>query len=155
MLAGTNLVPLSHVKTLRRLDEEESAEYAEVVFNLAHGEASLDERFRDYLRMLKRLLGGRPSWRIGTAPLALTHQDTEVAVRRSAFIRQAGSIAPTGAYSRKPKVTSYRSFRRMTHKVRARLEDAGHEPADLLDVHDFIWTTLRKSALDHLNNDDD
>ncbi len=150
VLAGTDLVPLAHVKPLRRLDEEERAEYAEVVFDLAHGEDPLDDRFRTYLRMLTRLAGKRPSWRVATALLALTHPDSEVAVRRSAFIRQAGSIAPTGAYTRKPKVTSYRSFRRLALTVKARLEAAGQEPADLLDVHDFIWTTLRKSALEHL-----
>ncbi|TVP59364.1 MAG: hypothetical protein EA351_01665 [Gemmatimonadales bacterium] len=153
VLAGTNLVPLSHVKALRRLDEEESAEYAEVVFNLVHGDEPLEDRFRKYLKMLTRFLGGRPSWRTSTALLALTHPQTEVAVRRSAFIRQAGSIAPTGTYSRKPRVASYLSFRRVALGVKTRLEAAGHEPADLLDVHDFIWTTLRKSALDHLKSD--
>lgn len=152
VLAGTNLVPLSHVKSLRRLDEDESAEYAEVVYELVHGESPFEERFQTYLDMLTRFLGGRPSWRIGTALLALIHPQEHVAVRRSAFIRQAGSIAPTGAYSRKPKVTSYRSFRRVALGVQNRLEAAGHEPRDLLDVHDFIWTTLRKSALDHLDD---
>jgi hypothetical protein len=149
-LAGTDLVPLSHVKNLRRLDEEESAEYAETIFRLVHGEAPLTDRFRAYLRTLTRLLGGRPSWRIATALLALTHPQSEVAVRRSAFIRQAGSIAPTGMYSRKPKAGSYQSYRRVAVGVKGRLEAAGHEPADMLDVHDFIWTTLRKSALDNL-----
>jgi hypothetical protein len=150
VLAGTNLVPLSHVKNLRRLDDEESSEYAEAAFRLAHGEGSFDERFRAYLVVLGRLLAGRPSWRIATALPALLFPQEEVAVRRSAFIRQAGSIAPTGNYSRKARATSYRSFRRMAGKVRDRLDKAGHEPADFLDVHDFIWTTLRKSALDHL-----
>ena len=152
VLAGTNLVPLSHVKSLRRLDEEESAEYAEVVFDLVHGEDPLEDRFRRYLKMLTRFLGGRPSWRTSTALLALTHPHEEVAVRRSAFIRQAGNIAPTGTYTRKPKVTSYLSFRRVALGAKTRLEAAGHEPADLLDVHDFIWTTLRKSALEHLKS---
>ncbi|TVR65182.1 MAG: hypothetical protein EA422_04840 [Gemmatimonadales bacterium] len=150
VLAGTNLVPLSHVKALRRLDAGESAEYAEVVFHLVHGDATLQERFGRYLKVMTRLLGGRPSWRISTALLALTHPQEEVAVRRSAFIRQAGSIAPTGLYSRRPTVVSYLSFRRVAIGVRKRLEAAALPPADMLDVHDFIWTTLRKSALEHL-----
>jgi len=150
VLAGTNLVPLSHVKNLRRLDEDESTEYAEAIFQLVHGEDPLADRFKSYLETLTRLLGGRPSWRIATALLALTHPQSEVAVRRSAFIRQAGSIAPTGMYSRKPRASSYQSYRRVAVGVKGRLEAAGHEPADMLDVHDFIWTTLRKSALDNL-----
>ena len=150
VLADTNLVPLSHVKSLRALDEDQLAEYAEVVFDLVHGEGSFDDRFQTYLDTLTRLLDGRPSWREATALIALTHPQEHVAVRRSAFIRQAGSIAPTGAYSRKPKVDAYRSFRRVALGVRKRLKAANHEPTDFLDVHDFIWTTLRKSALEHL-----
>ncbi len=150
VLAGTNLVPHSHVKNLRRLDAEESAEYAGAAFQLVHGDNPLTERFELHLETLTRLLGGRPSWRIATALITLTHPQTEVAVRRSAFIRQAGSIAPTGTYTRKPRASSYLAFRRVAAGVRDRLEAAGHEPADLLDVHDFIWTTLRKSALDNL-----
>lgn len=154
VLAGTDLVPISHVKTMRRLDEEESARYAEVVVELIHGEDPFDNRFRGYLQMLEQFLGGRPSWRIATALLALSNPHEHVAVRRSAFLRQAGSIAPTGNYTRKPKVSSYKSFRRVAVGVKKRLEGAGHEPRDLLDVHDFIWATLRKSALDHLGGDD-
>jgi hypothetical protein len=150
VLADTDLVPLSHVKLLRRLEPEETSEFAEVSFALAHGEAPFEDRFRAHLEFLTSVLGGRPSWRVATALPALLHPTEEVPVRRSAFVRQAGSIAPTGTYSRKPRVPSYRSFRRMSRQVRTRLQEMGHEPADFLDVHDFIWTTLRKSALDHL-----
>jgi hypothetical protein len=150
LLADTNLVPLSHVKSLRRFDEEESERYAEAIFGLLHGSGNFDDRFEEYLTALEDLLGGRPSWRISTALLALIYPQEHVAVRRSAFLRQAGTIAPTGTYTRKPKAASYRSYRRVAVGVRKRLESMDHEPADLLDVHDFIWTTLRKSALDHL-----
>lgn len=150
VMAGTNLVPLKHVKALRGLAEEETTQYTEVAFNLVHGDEPFDDRFRVYLKTLARFLGGRPSWRAATALAALIHPQEQVAVRRSAFARQAGSIAPMGKYTRKPKVDSYRSYRRVAVGVRQRLEGAGHEPRDLLDVHDFIWTTLRKSALDHL-----
>ncbi len=150
VLTGTDLVPLSHVKLLRRLEPEEKAEYAELSFALAHGEAPFEDRFRAHLGFLTGILGGRPSWRVATALPALLHPAREVAVRRSAFLRQAGSIAPTGSYARKPRVPAYRSFRRMSRQVRSRLEEMGHEPTDFLDVHDFIWATLRKSALDHL-----
>lgn len=154
LLADTNLVPLSHVKSLRRLDEEEGRRYAEAVFQLLHGSdggaEEFDGRFEAYLTTMDELLGGRPSWRVATALLALTYPQEHVAVRRSAFLRQAGTIAPTGTYSRKPKATSYRSYRRVALGVKKRLEAMDHQPADLLDIHDFIWTTLRKSALDHL-----
>lgn len=155
VLAGTDLVPISYVKTLRRLDEEEKKKHAEAVADLLHGERRFEERFGDYLELLTDLLGGRPSWRVATALPALVHPDRHVSVRRSAFARQAGSIAPTARYSRKAKVTSYKNFRRVAIGVKKRLEAAGHEPRDMLDIHDFVWATLRNSALDHLGADED
>lgn len=150
VMGGTSLVPVSHVKALRGLDEKETAQFAEAAFGLAHGEEDYLDRFRVYLKTLARLLGSRPSWRSATALGALLHPQKEIAVRRSAFARQAGSIAPMGEYTRKPKVAAYRSYRRVAFGVRKRLQSKGHEPRDLLDVHDFVWTTLRKSALEHL-----
>lgn len=155
ILAGTSLVPISHVKTLRQIDEEERKHLAEAVNHLLHGEPHFDVRFGEWLEVLTKLFGGRPSWRTATALPALAFPKEQVNVRRSAFIRQAGSIAPTARYSKKAKVRSYKNYRRMAVAVRKRLEQAGHEPRDLLDVHDFIWATLRNSALDQLGDDDD
>lgn len=154
VLAGTNLLPISHVKSLRRLDDDERRQYAEAVADLLHGERHFDERFREYLQTLTSLLGGHPSWRIATALPALVHPQEHVSVRRSAFARQAGSIAPTARYTRKAQVGAYKNYRRVALGVKKRLTEAGHEPRDLLDVHDFIWDTLRTSALDHLGAED-
>lgn len=150
VLAGTDLVPISHVKTLRRLDDEEKQAHAEAVADLLYGDRRFEERFGDYLDLMTDLLGGRPSWRVATALPALVQPEQHVSVRRSAFARQAGSIAPTARYSRKAKVASYKNFRRVAIGVKKRLESAGHSPRDMLDVHDFVWETLRNSALDHL-----
>lgn len=155
VLAGTDLVPISHVRTLRRLDEDERRAYAVAVADLLHGERRFEERFGDYLDLLTDLLGGRPSWRVATALPALVHPEQHVGVRRSAFARQAGSIAPTAKYSRKARVGSYKNFRRVAIGTKKRLEAAGHEPRDMLDIHDFVWTTLRNSALDHLGAEDE
>jgi len=154
VLAGTDLVPIAHVKTLRGMEEEETKEYAEAVFQLVHGEGEFDGHYKEYLSVLKRVLGARPSWRVATCILALMYPQEHISVRRSAFIRQAGSIAPTGKYSRKPRLTSYKSYRQVAFGVRKRVEAAGHEARDLLDIHDFIWATLRKSALQHLKGAD-
>jgi hypothetical protein len=150
ILGGTTLVPISHVKELRRFDDEEKTRYAEAVAALLHGSDHFSRRFRSYLQVMEDLLGKRPSWRSSTALPAIVHPDKHVSVRRSAFSRQAGSIAPAAKYTRRPRVGSYRNFRRVAMGVKKRLLDAGHEPRDLLDVHDFIWATLRKSALEHL-----
>lgn len=155
VLAGTNLLPISHVKSLRRLDDEERKTYAESVADLLHGERHFDERFRDYIQTLTSLMGGKPSWRIATALPALVHPQEHVSVRRSAFARQAGSIAPTARYTRRATVGAYKNYKRVALGVRKQLEELGHEPRDLLDIHDFVWDTLRTSALDHLGEDED
>jgi hypothetical protein len=155
ILGGTTLVAISYAKQLRRLEDEEKVQFAESVANLLHGEEHFSRRFRAHLEVMERLLGQRPSWRAATALPAIVHPDRHVSVRRSAFARQAGSIAPAAKYGRKPRVGSYRNYRRVAMGVKKRLIDAGHEPRDLLDVHDFIWATLRKSALEHLGADKD
>lgn len=153
LLARTDLVQVSHAKALRGLEPDEKKEYVEAVANLLHGEGEYEPRFRAYLKTLEDLFDERPSWRVATTLPGLFFPQTQVVVRRSAFIRQAGSIAPTAPYSRKARVGPYRNFRRVAVGVRERLNAAGHEPQDLLDVYDFIWTTLRTSALDHLGQD--
>lgn len=153
ILARTDLVPVSHAKALRGLDAEETRAYVDAAVRLLHGEQRYQDRFRQWVATLMRLFGERPSWRVATALPGLVHPATHTVVRHSAFIRQAASIAPTARYSKRAKVGSYRNFLRVAQGVRTRLSEAGHEPRDLLDVYDFIWTTLRKSALEHLGAD--
>lgn len=153
LLASTSLVSLRHVKTMRGLDEAETRRFAEAVAELLHGEGDFGPRFKPWLAVLDDVLGGKPSWRIATVLPALLQPDQHVCVRHSAFIRQAASIAPTSRYSRRPRARSYRNFRRVARVAFTRLEAAELQPRDLMDVHDFIWTTLRDSALDHMGDD--
>jgi hypothetical protein len=150
LLASTNLVPLKYVKVLQELDEEESHAFAESVATLLHGEGDYDPRFRDHLEVMNKLYGGQPSWRIATALPALFFPQQQVCVRRSAFKRQAASIAPRARYSRTARAGAYRNYRRVAFAVRKRLQAAKIPPRDLLDVHDFIWATLRNAALEQL-----
>ncbi len=152
LLARTNLVPISYAKALRGLDPDEKARYGESVDALLHGEGGYEERFRAYLATQRTLFKTRPAWRPATAVAGLVQADEHVIVRRSAFLRQAGSVAPGARYSPRATSRSYLNFLRVANGTRERLSAAGHEPRDLLDVHDFIWTTLRKSALEHLGS---
>lgn len=152
ILGNTSLVAVKHVKTLKGLDEAESRRFAESIADLLHGEGDFDPRFRKHLEVLTDLYAGRPSWRLATAIPALIWPNDQVCVRRSAFLRQAATVAPRARYSRRARGGAYRNFRRVSFAVRKRLEAAGHEPRDLLDVHDFVWATLRNAALDHLGD---
>lgn len=151
--AATSLVSAQKVKALRRMDEAETKRFAEAAADLMHGDDDLGPRFKNWVAVLRDVLGGKPSWKLTTVLLALTEPDEHVCVRHSVFIRQAAVVAPTSKYTRRPRVRAYRNFRRVAQGTRTRLEAAGHEPRDLLDVHDFIWATLRNSSLEHLGSD--
>ena len=42
--------------------------------------------------------------------------------------------------------TAYQRYRKMTLSIREKLEQAGLKPRDLLDVHDFVFLTLKPSV---------
>ena len=151
VLSGTNLVALKSVKSIQALDEEGRRGLADAVRMLLHEEETrFGRRFKEFVTTLEQLMGSRPSWRLATVLPALFHPQDHVCVRRSAFHRQAGSTVPVGRYTRRPQRVGYKAYRRVARVVRTRLDAAGHPPRDFLDVHDFIWTTLRKAALAHL-----
>lgn len=153
LLQRTDLVQVSHAKAVRGLEPEEKKRYVEALNELLHGERRYEERFKEWIDVLEALFDERPNWRIATVIPGIMFPETHTVVRRSAFARQAGSIAPTARYSRRAKVRAYRNFRRVALSTRDRLKAAGHEPRDLLDVYDFVWTTLRTSALEHLGSE--
>ncbi|MEJ2541535.1 MAG: hypothetical protein P8188_16480 [Gemmatimonadota bacterium] len=153
MLSDTDLVALKQVKSLQGMEPEEKNRFIESLDYLLYGEDAFGPRFKRWVKIVGKMSGGRPSWRLTTALPALVFPDDHVCVRRSAFMRQAANIAPTAQYSRKPKRRSYRNFSRVARAVRQRLNSAGHEPRDLLDIHDFVWVTLRNAALKHIKGD--
>ena len=150
VLAETTLVSRSPVKALREMDSDQRRIFAEAAADLVHGEGRFATRFKTWVRVLREGLDGKVSWRVATALPALVDPESHICVRHSAFIRQAAVIAPTSAYSRRPAAGAYRNFRRVAQVALTRLEAAGHEPRDLMDVHDFIWTTMRASAIQDL-----
>lgn len=152
ILGGTSLVGLSDVKVLRTMDDETGQRFAETLVELLHGEGDFSPRFKAWIDVLEKTLEGKPSWRITTVLPALLSPEEHVCVRHSAFIRQAASIAPSSKYTQRPTAGAYRNFQRVARVVLTRLEAAGHEPRDLMDVHDFVWATLRDSALEHLGS---
>lgn len=152
VLKLTNLARLGRVKGLDELEGDDRKEAGRRIQDLLYGDDRFGARFRAWTRTLRANLPNRPSWRLTTALPALVHPEDHVCVRRSAFKRQAAIFGPSRLYSRKPKRTAYENYRRVARATKERLEDEGYSPRDLLDVHDFIWATLRPSAKKHLEN---
>jgi len=152
LLSGTSLVPIRSVKPLEGMEDDQAREFSLAVHGLLHGEEAYEARFKNYLEVLQEIYGGRPSWRVATALPALVFPEKQTCVRRSVYLRQAGSVMPAAKYTKKARPKAYGNFRRVAFAVKKRLEAEGHEPADLLDVHDFIWLTLRNAALDSIKD---
>ena len=69
------------------------------------------------------------------------------ALRHSVVSRQAALFAPDSPCPSRPGRVAYRTFRDVMLRTRQRLEKEGLRPRDLLDVHDFVWMTLRPAAV--------
>lgn len=150
-LEGTTLLNRSHIEPLKVLREDQHQEFAEAFYDLLWGDGKFVRRFERYM---EALTGGKPddaSWQLATALPALVRPTKHVCVRPSTFKKQAGAIAPSLIYTKNPSPRSYRNYRKMAKATRRKLKGEGFEPKDLMDIHDFIWCTLRPAAKKYLD----
>lgn len=147
VLAATDLAGSKDTAAIRRLPKEESEAFVRALHALLFGAGPYGPRFDAYVAMLRRASGERVSWPLATVLCALVHPSEHVAVKPSVFRQQAQWMAPSLVYDANPSSGLYQKLLAMTHAVRDRIAQAGHEPRDLLDVYDFMLTTLRPRAL--------
>ena len=83
---------------------------------------------------------------------ALVRPNVEIAVRRKVFLAQARTVSPNRTFKVRPAPRTYVRYRRMAEKVQERLKEAGLQPRDLMDVHQFIWETLRPKGQEILSD---
>lgn len=143
---STDLVPVKEARALEGIEAEEHARFAEKLVALVHGKAPLEERFDAWVRMLEETLGSVPSWSLATLPLALVEPQRHVVVHPSAFEQQARWMAPGLRCGDRPMGVLYERLRAMARDVFERLGQHDLAPRDLLDVHDFLWLTLKPAA---------
>ena len=113
--------------------------------NLIHGEDQLAKRVDAWVGVLGPV--EKITWPLASAPLALAKPQEYTPVRPSAFRKQAQWMAPRLKYDKTPNGDHYERYVEMAEAVRKRLTTAGYEPADMLDVYDFIVVTLKPSSL--------
>lgn len=152
VLECTDLVRIKKVRELEKFDDKRKKEAGKALFELLYGDGRYGLRFRAWLDSLRKGLPKEPSWRLATTLPALVHPEEQICVRPSTFKRQAAAFAPGKSYSKRPRRGSYKNFLRVAERTAKRLESEGYEPQDMLDVHDFIWVTLRPSAAKHLDS---
>lgn len=143
-LEGLAPIGATSLRALAALDAAGHEALGQAVLTLVHGEHRFSRRFQAWLDALAAV-GVTPRWRLATAPLALWQPNKHVLVRRQVLDLQARSIHPAKIPSR-PSLAGYRRARRTARGVRDKLIALGLAPGSLLDVHAFVWETLRPKA---------
>jgi len=144
VLTKSDLVTKSQ---LRPLDSaRRSAALAIALRNYLYEADADGAHFDEFLRLLGRSSEGRISWPLMTALRALVNPDTDVCVKPSVFMAQARLVSPSLSNKSRPTGTMYNRWVAMAQDLRAQLAGSGVECADLLDVYDFVWLTLRPAA---------
>jgi hypothetical protein len=148
VLRNTNLVRPAQLNPLERLPRHRVEQVALALRELLHGEGALRDRMGRWISAL-----GSPSWELATAPAALVDPERHICVRPKGFRDQAQWMAPRLEHSKEPTAEVYLRYQAMAGAVLAKLQEEGLHPRDMLDVHDFIWTTLRPAARKLLEQD--
>lgn len=153
-LASTNLTSSKDSAALRNLPAELEERLALSIRELLYGDGPYESRFTRWIDVLGQTPNERVTWPLATAIAALVQPEEHVAIKPSVFRAQAQWMAPTMPYDASPNGELYGRLQKMAQEVQRRLEKAGHPPRDMLDVYDFVWTTLRpkgKKQLETMN----
>ena len=146
VLRKTSLVPLKDAKLVEAVGDDALEPVIRALHGVLHAEGSFAMRFDVWVKALREALGKNPSWQLATAPLALVHPDVHLLVRPTVLRRQAKRLDPAISHTTKPNGVLYDRYRTMASVLRTRLEQAGMPPRDMIDVYEFVWATLRRSA---------
>ncbi len=142
VLARTNLVTASKLKPLHCRTPGQREAAARALLRLVKAEGDRAVAVGQWVLSL-----GGCSWELATAPLALVDPSRHLCVRPGVFQQQALWMMPRLQHTRHPAAETYERYRRMAGAVSLKLEEAGLPPQDLMDVHDFIYLTLRPAIL--------
>ena len=143
VLGTTNLTTSKDTAALRNLPEDRKEGLANAARELLFGDGPYEARFTRYVDVLSHSTDERVTWPLATALTALVQPEEHVAIKPSVFRAQAQWMAPSLPYDSMPSGDLYSRMHKMATEVARRLEKVELPPRDLLDVYDFIWTTLR------------
>jgi hypothetical protein len=142
VLNPTDLVTATKLRPLREAPSSHKQTIALTLRALLYDSTDpFTERFNSFVASI-----GKPSWELATAPLALVSPKEHVCVRPSVFKKQAIWMAPRLEHPRVPTVKAYQRYLEMTKAIATQLKESGMPIGDFLDVHDFIYETLRPTA---------
>ena len=141
VLGNTNLVRPAQLKPIKGLAPHRINGLVLGLQNLLYGEGEPAQLFDEMTRSMDG-----PCWELATALNALVYPDEHVCVHPTRFKQQAMWMSPRLEHSKSPDGASYYRYLAMAQGVRDRLRKAELDPRDMLDVYDFMLTTLTPSA---------
>ncbi|MBL4685460.1 MAG: hypothetical protein JKY37_12770 [Nannocystaceae bacterium] len=144
MLSNTDLVTKKQLEPLH--SARRSSALALALRNYLYEPDADGAQFDEFLRRLGRSSSGRYSWPLMTALRALVRPETHICIKPSVFTRQAGLLSPSLTNKSRPTGSTYNRWLAMAQALRTQLTGLGVEPADMLDVYDFVWQTMRPAA---------
>lgn len=144
---ATDMIAKSKLRPLEQLHEQGVRELAENLFELFHGDAQLAIRFERFVDALVRTTGKHPSWQLATVFLSLVFPKEQFCVKTPTMRFQAACLGRQLTISAMPNAPMYERLRTMALDVEQRLMAAGYHPRDLLDIYDFMETTLSPKAM--------
>lgn len=144
VLAATDLVTATQLHPLARATP--SLTLARAIRDLLHEPDPEGVCFDRAAAQLVRASGRPPAWPLLTGLRALVRPQHDVCIRPSVFFDAVQVVAPHRARKAAPQGAAYEGLAAVARELLGQLRAAGEAPADLLDVHDFIWETCRPSA---------
>ncbi len=145
-LEGCSLVTSSQRAPLAAMHPANERGFALAMNDWLHGTGPKEQPFDRLVTSLdspKR----HPTWPLITAFAALVHPDQHLCVKPSVFMQQAAVLAPGLTLQRRPNHLEYDRVRQLAQGVTEELHARQHPPTDWMDVHDFVWATMRPAAV--------
>lgn len=147
VLSGSDLVPSSHVAKLKKTNP--SKEFARAFVDITKDPA--EATLRQVQTAFVAAGGPATSWQVLSAPLALLVPHKHLCVRPSVFGFQGKIVHARFNPPKRANEAGYQRYLEVVRLVEEKLTELGHAPPDLLDVHDFVWMTLRPGAREELD----
>lgn len=121
---------------------EEQRQLAQALVDLLYGTQSYERRFERWVTVYASVASDGPTWQTATALPALLAPLEHVYVESSSFRRQLTSLARPANLGGRPSGAAYLRCLGAAQSLAHLLAVRGAIPQDLLDVHDFVRTTL-------------
>lgn len=150
-LEGCSLVSASQRAPLSRLHPSKQRAFACALHDVLHGDDGAAPHFDRLVASLESPKRA-PSWPLVTAFAALVHPDDHICVRPSVFQQQATVLAPNVVLQRRPNRAQYELMRGLARSIAEELRTRELFPRDQLDVHDFVWATIRPAAVTRIES---